>query len=346
MHATHFVKAGIFAAVLTLIGFTSWELYLRNTGISIDYDDTPAMWASKREQVYLPKEKSTVFIGSSRIKYDLDIDTWKNITGDEPIQLAIEGSSPAPVLQDLADDEKFHGKLVIDVTEILFFSQFPPHLSEPQKNVSYFKDETPSQRFSAMISYAAESELLFLDRWNYCTNAFLDKLEVPSRKGVFVFPVFPLDFGRMTADRQAKMTDRFLADTNLQNKVKQIWKYLGDNNRQPPMSGKPLDEFLLTIKSATDKIKARGGEVIFVRTPSSGPFYMGESQGFPRDKYWDRLLTVTQCKGIHFKDDPATANMQCPEFSHLSPYDAVTYTKSLIHSLQQNGWKLAKQSTL
>ena len=38
------------------------------------------------------------------------------------IQLAIEGNSPLPVLEDLAADENFKGNLVVDVTEGLFFS--------------------------------------------------------------------------------------------------------------------------------------------------------------------------------------------------------------------------------
>ncbi len=42
------------------------------------------------------------------------------ITSEKVIQLAIDGNSPLPVLNDLANDKIFKGKLVIDVTEGLF----------------------------------------------------------------------------------------------------------------------------------------------------------------------------------------------------------------------------------
>ena len=71
--------------------------------------------------VYESKDKATVFIGSSRIKFDLDIPTWESLTGNHAIQLANVGSSPRPVMEDLANDPNFKGRLVVDVTEGLFF---------------------------------------------------------------------------------------------------------------------------------------------------------------------------------------------------------------------------------
>ena len=88
---------------------------------------------------------------------------------------------------------------------------------------------------------------------------------------------------------------------------------------------------------------ARGGKIIFVRTPSSGPFFMGESMGYPRAKYWDRLLAETNCEGFHFTDYPAIANLQCPEFSHLSQQQAILFTKTFVEAIQQKkGWEFLK----
>src|SRR5450631_4535057 len=117
-------KPAILMLVLVLAVIGGWELYLRSKGEAISYDDGPPLWADKRAMVYEPSDKATVFIGSSRIKYDLDIPTWEKITGKHAIQLAIEGSSPVPVLVDLGNDKNFAGRLVVDVTEPLFFSSF------------------------------------------------------------------------------------------------------------------------------------------------------------------------------------------------------------------------------
>jgi hypothetical protein len=154
-----------------------------------------------------------------------------------------------------------------------------------------------------------------------------------------VEPLFPEDFDRVEFSRQDYMTPRFEADTNLQNQVKGIWNFFRSMNKDKPLDGPPLDSVLATIKSNVDKIQSRGGQVLFVRTPSSGPYWMGEQMGFPREKYWERILSITGCKGIHFADYPAVANFQCPEFSHLKRSDAVIWTTNLVGILEkEKGW--------
>lgn len=343
MQQTSLAKAGIFTLILVACSIFCWEWYVRSKGFDTSYDDGPPLWSDKRKQVYEPADRSTVFIGSSRIKFDLDIPTWESITGDHPIQLACVGSTPMPILENLADDPKFKGKLVIDVTEILFFSKAPPNLSRPNESLKYYHEETPAQKASFLINRLLESKLAFLDKDRLSLNAMLDKIRPASRKGVFVFPLFGDGFGRSKFTRQEYMTNDFLADTNQQNKVRGVWKFLAENSREKPPTGGKLDTFFNTVKVAVDKIKARGGQVIFVRTPSSGPFLMGEKKGYPREQYWDQLLKVTGCPGIHFADYPVIDHFQCPEFSHLSTQDAVIFTKEFIRILnQEKGWAFAK----
>jgi hypothetical protein len=305
------------------------------------------MWSDKRSMIYEPADRSTVFIGSSRIKFDLDINTWENITGDHAIQLACVGSTPIPVLEDLASDKNFKGKLVIDVTEVLFFSSAPNNSATPEKNIKYYKDRTPAQQVSFGLNHLVESKLVFLDKERLSLNAQLSNLHIPNRPGVFEFPIFPPDFGRVKFSRQEYMTERFVSDTNQQNQVRGIWAFFAKLRKDPPATGTKLDSMFANIKTCVDKIKARGGQVIFVRTPSSGPFLMGENMGFPREKYWNRLLTVTNCAGIHFTDYPAIAHFICPEFSHLSQPDAIVFTKNFIKILsEEKGWKFPKQVQL
>ncbi|CAN5256248.1 hypothetical protein BH09BAC2_BH09BAC2_00290 [soil metagenome] len=350
MQNKHLKKSFILTIVCVLLFFTAWELYLRQKGINISYDDGKELWSDKRAMVYEPADEATVFIGSSRNKYDLDIATWQSQTGNHAIQLAIEGNSPLPVLDDLANDKKFKGNLIVDVTEILFFSTSPRNTSTPKERIEYYKKRTPAERFSFGVNHFIESKLVFLDKNNFSLNVLLDKIPVKKRKGVFALPCeCPMDFGRVTFDRQNVMTDKFLSDSNLQNQVKGLWDFYRKMGPPIPPPGPGLDSFLTvarnqqdsilaTVKTAVDKIKARGGKIIFVRTPSSGPFLMGEKMGFPRQQCWDKLLAVTNCTGIYFEDYPAIAHFQCPEFSHLKQADAVIFTKNLILILEEKGW--------
>jgi len=343
MESSNLSKAGILTLSILLVTLVSWEFYLRSKGFDTSYYDDPSLWAHTRDMVYEPADKATVFIGSSRIKFDLDIDTWQNITGDHAIQLACVGSTPVPLLEDLANDKNFKGKLIVDVTEGLFFSSSPQNSRRPNENMKYYKERTPAQRASFHINHLLESKFVFLDKeWN-SLNVLLDHLHIPGREGVYEFPGFPSDFGRVKFNRQEYMTEKFAADTNLQNKVKDIWNTFRIMSKDPPASGSKLDSMFNRVKNAVDKIKARGGQILFVRTPSSGPFLAGEKMGYPREKYWDRLLTFTNCPGIHYEDYPAIAHFECPEWSHLSPHDVIVFTKEFIKILQEKGWVFQKK---
>ncbi|HEY4965897.1 MAG TPA: hypothetical protein VII28_05830 [Puia sp.] len=346
MQPTNYKKAGLLALILTIISLASWEYSLRNKGVYADYDDNDALWANKRAMVYEPKDKATVFIGSSRIKYDLDIPTWESLTGNHAVQLANVGSSPRPVMEDLANDPNFKGRLVVDVTEGLFF--FPGlafYDGSTNKKIRYYHDITPTERFSFQVDRVLESQFVFLDQDNYSINAMLDQMKIPNRTGAPFFD-FPMEFGRNTYARQAYMTPEFVADTNLQNRVKAVWMGCARMGGPPPVSGKALDSILNWVKIQVDKIKSHGGDVIFVRTPSSGPAFMGEQRGFPRKDYWDRILSTTGCPGIYFQDYPAIASFICPEWSHLKPADGVIYTKNLVKILEdEKGWTFLKNSS-
>ena len=327
-------KAAALALALVLLVIGGWEIYLRSKGVVLAYDNGKELWADKRAMVYEPADRTTVFIGSSRIKYDLDIDTWQQVTGRHAVQLAIEGNNPLPVLVDLGNDTLFKGRLVVDITEVLFFSNAPFYQEKSNTNIAWYKSRTPAQKASFVLDHALESQFVFLDNQSLSLNAELARIRVPDRPGVFVFPTFPMEFNATQFNRQDKMTPRFLADTSLQHRVQNIWVFLMTMGRDaPPPKEDPIPAVLQLAKEAVEKIKARGGEVVFIRTPSSGPMLEGERHGFPRARFWEPLLTATHCPGIFFSDYPATDHFICPEWSHLSPSDAVLYTRALITEL-------------
>ena len=336
MNEKNLFKSAILTLVIVVTVVLSFEIYLRNKGVVIDYDDGPPLWSDKRAMVYEPSDKAIVFIGSSRIKYDLDLATWNSLTNVHPIQLAIEGTCPRPVLEDLANDPNFNGKVVIDVTEGLFFSMAPPNMETAIENIKYFHDKTPAQRVSFELNKVLESKLVFLNKDYFSLNAQLDGLRIPSRPGVFVMPLFPMNFSQTTFGRQEHMNDEFLASPAEISQVKGNWVFFGKLAMSaPPTPPQVYDAIFKSVKENINKIKSRGGEVVFVRTPSSGDYLKGESMGFPRDKFWERLLKETDCPGIHFMDYPAMDHFDCPEFSHLKVSDAVLFTKAFFNELSK-----------
>lgn len=340
------LKAALLA-LLIVVGFlTFWECYWRSRGFPISYDDDASLWSTKRKLIYAPSDAATVFIGSSRIKFDLDIPTWERETGERVVQLCFVGTSPRPVLDDLASDERFKGKVIIDVTEGLFFDRNQKRSEKSAvEAIGYYRNWTPAQKASACLNYLLESAFVFLSKEKFSLNSFLNEIPLPKREGVFVFPLFPREFELNTADRQNYMMERFEKDPALLRKQTDNWVALGALDKTPGISGDALDAVFKQVKTAVDKIRGRGGQVCFVRTPSSGGYIETEKAVYPREKYWDAMLSYTQTPGLHFEDYPDTAHFICPEWSHLSSQDTVPYTLHLIKTLEdEKGWKFQRHS--
>jgi hypothetical protein len=346
MKAPNLKQAGILALMIVVIAIGCWEFYLRSIGISNSFDDNEPLWAYKRSQIYDEPEKSTFFIGSSRIKFDTDLKTWENITGEKPIQLALVGTSPQLVLKDLANDKNFKGKLIVDGTEFILFSRDPGDQENAQKSIDYYKKWTPAQKASFYIDYVLQRNLVFLESKKFSLNGILERLPVVERKGVPVFRGFPIGFEPTTFNRQNVMSDDFVRDTSRQRQVKNAWIQFGAVSSTPGIKGDSLQNVFKDLKISIDKIKARGGQVIFLRPPSSGAAKEGEKIAYPRDIYWDKLLQYTNTPGIYYEDYPEIAHFECPEWSHLSQQQAGIFTKKIIEILQnEKGWSFPYKQT-
>src|SRR6187431_886295 len=158
MHTpSQYLKAGLLALALTVLFVVSWEFYWRSNGFKISYDDNVSLWAHTRTKIYESSPARPVVIGSSRIKFDLDIATWKSITGEEPIQLAIEGTNPRPLLADLARDTSFKGTVIIGVTEMLFFQPDHNHFEiQANKRIEKYPNWSLSEQASFRINNVLE----------------------------------------------------------------------------------------------------------------------------------------------------------------------------------------------
>jgi hypothetical protein len=84
-----------------------------------------------------------------------------------------------------------------------------------------------------------------------------------------------------------------------------------------------------------EKLRARGGKIVFVRFPNSGDLKKLEDRETPRAGIWDRMIKETGAPGIYYEDYPELNGFNCPEWSHLSAGDSVEFSKRLIPHLRQ-----------
>jgi hypothetical protein len=341
MNPKHFAKAAVTALVLILIFTAGLEYYWRSNGYQLSYNDDKILWANVRRQVYEPADRATVFAGSSRIKWDIDIETWEKLTGEKAIQLGLVGTSPRKVVFDLANDEKFAGKLIVDVTGVFRLDPLADRLAD--EALDYYRNETPAQRASAMLDLALESKMVLLEEGKFGLNSIIRENSHNNRPGVRdpSMPV-PKEYTFTTKRRQSKFSSLFENSPEMQKDQINRWAMRNATNqgRLRFASESSLDSLIAPYKVAFDKIRARGGTVVLVQLPVTGQYLAIEKRQYPREKFWDRLLQITNTPGIHYADYPETAGLPCIEESHLSSDNAVKYTVSLVQTLSKEyGWK-------
>jgi len=84
---------------------------------------------------------------------------------------------------------------------------------------------------------------------------------------------------------------------------------------------------------AVRRIRARGGDVIFIRPPSSPELRVNEEARVPKATGWERLLAAANAKGIHADDLDRAQKLVLPEWSHLTRKCAAVFTDAYVRRL-------------
>jgi hypothetical protein len=225
----------------------------------------------------------------------------------------------------------------------LFFAPAGPPINRPSGAVKRFHGQTWAQRISHQLSVPLEKSFAFLKQEDLTLAALLLDLPIPDRPNALVPPRTPPYFCSIDRERRARLFEKAARPGPLQEKIKGRWLRLF--TPPPPPSYVPHDIFaaktkeaiekrFLDTRIAADKIRARGGKIVFVRFPMTGPLKEHEDKFTPRAQTWEPLLQATQSPGIYFEDFPELAGFDCPEWSHLSAGDSVEFTKRLVPHLR------------
>ena len=332
----------VVVVLLVLAAAGAWEFYCRSLGYGPTLDDNEDLWALRRRQV---RPESLVIIGDSRAWFDLDLDELQSGLGKRPVQLGPPGTCAFPILRDLANDQSFHGTLICSIVPYLFFAPpgtFP--MNRGEKVVNRFHHQTLAQRASQYLAMPLEEHIAFLNADDLTLASYLNRLPIADRPGALVPPAFPPYFCTTDRERRARMIEK-CADPNgeLAKRIQQIW--IGLFTPPPPPTYIPKDVFMAEMGKAIgarfadtiadiEKLRARGGKIVFVRFPVSGKLREIENQVIPRSQIWDPLVQRSQVPGIHFEDFPELSTFTCPEWSHLSAGDSVEFTKRLVPHLR------------
>src|SRR5437868_4190358 len=333
------------AVVVTIVvtaATTAWELYSRSLGYAPTLNDNEDLWTLRRRVV---EPESIVIIGDSRAWFDVDLDEFQKSLGKRPIQLAMAGSTVLPALSDLANDKTFHGIIICSVVPHLFFAPpGTPPMERAEKGVKRFHNQTPAQRVSEYLAMPLQEHVAFLKPDDLSLEALLNQLLIPNRPGALVPLRFPPYFQTEDRERRARMWEKCAEPgSELAKTIQQIWLPLF--TPPPPPTYVPKDVFFAGMKKgiekrfadvadAIEKIRSRGGKIVFVRFPNTGGLKELEDRLMPRAQNWDPLLKMTNSPGIYYSDLPELSGFDCPEWSHLSAGDSVEFSKRLVPHLK------------
>jgi hypothetical protein len=330
----------VIVVLLILAAAVAWELYVRSIGYAPTLNDTNDLWVQARRTV---TPESVVIVGDSRPLFDLDLDELEKGLGKRPVQLAMAGSCAYPVLANLADDESFHGTIICSIVPGMFLAPGGPLLETSEKALKRSRDQTLAQRASHHLGMFLEERIAFLKQEDLTLEQLLKRLPIPNRPNAQVPPAFPPYFQTVDRERRTRMTEKCAQPGELQSRIQQNWLPLF--TPPPPPSyvpreifganmGKAIEARFHDTARAAEKLRARGGKIVFVRFPNSGELKALEDRLNPRARDWERLLKETSVPGIYFEDYPELASFTCPEWSHLSAGDSVEFTKRLVPHLR------------
>jgi len=319
------ILAGV--AVALVAGIAALEVNAReNVGLHAgDIDNSEVSWTNEKLRA---AGAPAAIVGDSRILFDTDLDRFEALTGVRPVQLAIHGTSALALLENMADDPDFKGVLIVGLADTMFFMPVAGYGQYVDKFDEY---RAPYRIASNEIDHVLQRRLAFLDS-NYRLSVLAHRLDPNFRPGV----EGPMDdiwkLQEVGEHRQTWMWDRVEYDPAWRARTRWAWKGFKEKF---PFTPELIAKGQARAKAAVDKIRARGGEVVFVRPPSAPQLRVNEEAQVPKAKGWDALLRNTRSVGIHIDDLPAAQGLELPEWSHLSRRCARVFTDAYVRRLTE-----------
>jgi len=314
-----------FVAVALALGITALEVNARRIGLNPgDLDNSEVAWVKERVR---SESADVAIVGDSRILFDTDLDRFEALTGKRPVQLAIHGTSALTLLEDAASNENFRGLLIVGLADTMFFQPFDGYGGYVKRRGDF---TSPSGQLGIEIDHMLQRRLAFLDS-NYRLSVAAHRLDPDFRPGVEGPKHDIWKVQEVGENRATSMWPRVEHDLAYRARTRWAWKGFKEKY---PYTPQLIAKGQARAVKAVAAIRARGGEVVFVRPPSDIHLRVNEEAQLPKVKGWDALLRNTRTVGVHNDDLPAEVqNLTLPEWSHLNRACATVFTDAYVRRL-------------
>jgi len=333
----HWLAEWLFAIGLLGVFILVAEIALRADGFMASAPDDQQLWAFARSQVYGHQPRDViVLVGASRIRLGIDTEVLRReMPGVSIVQLALNGTSPYSVFRDLATDQRFSGVVVYDLMERY---ERPQLANEAQPWVDYYRNHlSPNTRIAMLLRNLYLGRLVVLSPQFDPKNIVRDFVQ----HGNLPTPYFI----QYRQDRSGIARPELMKETyDLQHQANDY-----ETGLQEALAETPSEDWLrfhAEIERLAAILRARGGETIFLRMPSSGRLWQLDEEYFPKARFWDRIAATTSARAIHFASLPEVGTWMLYDESHLDSTQAVKFTRTLVQKLRKFGVMPATRASL
>jgi hypothetical protein len=319
MKSENLGKTWMLALLIAVAALGAWEGFWRAQGFRPSIEDDMRLWHLARSRV--SDQTQVVFLGSSRIQLGLHPDVFTDETGVVPVNLSIDGNPPYPVLQDLAHDPEFSGLVICSILP-RWLGEKTSSDDRASKWVRKYDTRTPLSGLDARLSLLVQGSFAF----RY-PGLGPEKLAKQAQKGDRPRPAY----APMRPDRFREA--RFMPEDVPRMMASRIKLERAAMENAEQISSQEFQERIASLNAHVRKIRQRGGDVVFIRMPSSGAIRDMEAAAWPREKYWDVLAESVSARAIHFEDFDGLRHFQCADGSHLDVDQAREFTLQLLKLL-------------
>jgi hypothetical protein len=335
-----------------VIGVIGWEMLARSMHHTPgSYDDTGESWAIERRKLDDPdRDVRVVLAGSSRMLWAADLDILEEGLGTRPIQLALPGTSPRIIVEHLVNTTDFDGLILVGYTPFLFNAEGPGGMG--QASLDAYTENSPSKRLGYLIHRRLSDHLAFIDGAAFALFKLVERYASPrlaSRADARDLNALEWKLGNLSTDRQMDMWEPMETPGtfNWQQMIN-FWRGQDGETGPPP----PVERQMEMAESAVEffgplvaEMRSRGGDMVFIRMPSSGEYRELELEGDVDTHLWTPHVEGVDALSINGWDYPElSTDLEIPEWSHLSRRSQDDWSRAVVPILQDRYRQFRGQS--
>jgi hypothetical protein len=319
------LKVCLLAAALVCVFLGAWEGMLRQAGLNPDYIDNRALWLSSRHQLATPDPAAIALLGASRMQRGVDVDALANSLQRPIVQLAVEGTSGLPVLENLAADPRFRGTVVVSIAPAFSFNRKLSKLDEGNQSdwVRAYVGQSRSRRMEQ------ELRLFVQDRLSLRS---VDASFPRVTKSIFSDGALP------SPDYKKTRRNRFVSidQSKFEQEVNQDVIVALYTKNSAAYEAKGFAELMQYYAAVVDVLNNKGCKVVILQLPSEGKVLEFEKEHFPANRFWNEMKRNINATFVHFEDYPQLNGYLSVDGSHIAAEKATEFTRQLAKVLEEN----------